>query len=51
MDFDVRDQVQKHSDMKHFFHPFLGQNDMKNRVHAVEYDINPLTLRRLVSYI
>lgn len=39
MDFDVTDQLQKGPDMKHFFHPFLGQNDAKNKIHAVEYDI------------
>jgi hypothetical protein len=39
VDFDVTDQLQKGPDMKHFFNPFIGQNDMKNKVHAVEYDI------------
>lgn len=39
MDFDVTDHLQKGPDMKHFFHPFLDQNDVKNKVHAVEYDI------------
>lgn len=39
MDFDETDQLQKGPNMKLFFHPFLGQNDVKNKVHAVEYDI------------
>jgi len=31
VDFDVTDQLQKGPDMKLFFHPFLGQNDVKIR--------------------
>jgi hypothetical protein len=39
VDFDVTDQLQEGPDVKHSFHPFLGQNDVKNKVYPVEYDI------------